>query len=193
MKGGSLTLNPLYSMNAIIRGSFIFSCLCVSLAVATPAAVTVASSRELRLAVVDSSKATPARDASHAAFALCLGQAVSRQGGGEIGVKVKCVSADHAAFNLGTGVYDVVLVLSGSLPRALMISDVSRLSATLGSGRSEKKVYMIFSNGDETLSRLLTTSFAQALTDNKFLDAVDGISSRLASAGEGSKVAAATP
>ena len=180
-------------MNVILRGSFAFLCLSASLAMGTPSTVTVASSRELRLAIVDSSKATPVRDASHAAFALCLGQAVSRQGGGEIGVKVKCVSADHAAFNLGTGVYDAVLVLSGSLPRALMISEVSRLSATLGSGRNEKKVYMIFSNGDQTLSRVLTTSFAQALTDNRFLDAVDGISSRIASAGDGSKVAAATP
>jgi hypothetical protein len=180
-------------MNVIIRGSFVFLCLCASVALGAPSTVNVASSRELRLAIVDSSKATPVRDASHAAFALCLGQAVSRQGGGEIGVKVKCVSADHAAFNLGTGVYDAVLVLTGSLPRPLMISDVSRLSGTLGSGRNEKKVYLVFGTGDETLARVLTTSFAQALTDNRFLDAVDGISTRIASVGDGSKVAATTP
>lgn len=190
---GNAKLQPLPCMNVIIRGSFILFCLCARFALGAPATVTVASSRELRLAIVDSSKATPVRDASHAAFALCLGQAVSRQGGGDIGVKVKCVSADHAAFNLGTGVYDAVLVLSGSLPRALMISEVSRLSATLGAGRNEKKVYLVFANGDESLSRVLTTSFAQALTDNRFLDAVDGISTRLASVGEGNKVAATTP
>jgi hypothetical protein len=181
-------------MNAFIRGIIFLSVFGASVASAVEATVTVAGSKELRLAVVDSSKSTAARDQAHAAFAECLGREVSRQSGSEIGVKVKCVNADHAAFNLGTGVYDAVLVLSGTLPRALMISDVSRLSATLGSDKSEKKVYLIFSNGDELLAKLFYSSFPTALTDNRFLDAVDGVTSRIAvAAGEGSKVAAATP
>jgi len=175
-------------MNAIIRGSFLFSFVCVTLATAVESTVKVAASPELRLAIVDSSKATAARAASHLAFAESLSQAISLQSGGKIGVQVKCVDADHAAFNLGTGVYDVVLVLSGSLPRALMISEVSRLSATLGAGSTEKKVYLIFSNGDELLAKLFYASFPIALTDNRFLDAVDGIN-RMAAAADGPKVA----
>lgn len=176
-------------MKAIVQVSFIFSLLCASIATAAESTVKVAATRELRLAVVDSSKASAVRDASHAAFAASLGQAVSKQDGGEIGVRVKCVSADNAAFSLGSGVYDAVLVLTGALPKALMMSEVSRLSATLGAGKTEKKVYLVFNNGDETLTKLLSSSFPLALTDDKFLDAVDGISNRIAAASTGSKIA----
>jgi hypothetical protein len=71
-----------------------------------------------------------------------------------------------------------------------MISDVMRVSGTLGSGKSEKKVYLIFPNGDETLAKLLSSSFSLALTDNRFLDALDGVTGRMASAAQGAKVAA---
>jgi hypothetical protein len=175
-------------MNMIIRGSFLFSFLCISFASATET-VKVAAGRELRLAIIDDAKATASRDASHAAFAVSLGEAVSGQGGPEIGVKVKCVNADQAAFNLTNGVYDAVLVMTGSLPRALMISDVTRLSAMLGNGKSEKKVYLVFNNGDESLAKILSSSFSLAMTDSKFLDAVDGLGSRIAAADTGKKVA----
>ncbi|MEO6004538.1 MAG: hypothetical protein ABIZ04_13620 [Opitutus sp.] len=180
-------------MNSFLRGALIFSVFALSSGWGAESTVTVASSRELKLAVVDPSKATAARDASHAAFAASLSQAVSKEGGGDVGVRVKCVAPDSAAFSLSTGVYDAVLVLSGSLPRALMTSDVLRVSATLGAGKTEKKVFLVFNSGDETLAKLLLTSFPTALTNDKFLDAVDGISSRIAAAGEGAKVAAVTP
>lgn len=177
-------------MNAIIRASFLLSFLMVTVATAAQSTVQVAGSRELRLAVVDSAKATTSRDATHSAFAKGLGRAVSGQEGSEIGVNYKCLSADQAAFNLSNGIYDAVLVLTGSLPRALMTSEVTRLNATLGNGRSEKKVYLIFNNGDQTLAKILSASFSLALTDSNFLDAVDGFGSRLAEANTGAKVAA---
>jgi hypothetical protein len=177
-------------MNAFFCRSFLFCLAVVSTAIGAESTVTVAGSRELRLAVVDASKATAIRDASHAAFAASLSEAVSQLGVGEVGVRVKCVSADSAAFSLSNGAYDAVLVLGGALPRALMISDVVRLNATLGAGKTEKKVYMVFNNGDQTLAKLLLTSFPTALTNGKFLDAVDGIGSRIAAAGEGPRVAA---
>src|SRR5688572_8527641 len=97
--------NPFSSMKTIIRGSVLFCLLSATFAAASEATVTVAATRELRLAVVDASKATASRAASHEAFAVSLGEAVSGQGGPEIGVKVKCVPADQAAFNLTNGVY----------------------------------------------------------------------------------------
>ena len=176
-------------MNAFLSRIFVvLFVLFTQVGFAVESAVKVAASKELRLAVVDSSKGNAARDASHAAFAASLSQTVSRESG-EIGVRVKCVPADQAAFNLNNGVYDAVLVLTGSLPRALMISDLSRLSATLGAGKSERKVYLVFNNNDATLAGLLATSFPLALTDITFLDAVDGISNRIAAAGDGPKVA----
>jgi hypothetical protein len=177
-------------MNSILCRSFLFFVAVVSTATAAETTVNVAGSRELRLAVVDASKATVSRDASHTAFAASLSEAVSKLGVGEIGVRVKCVSADSAAFSLSNGGYDAVLVLGGALPKALMISDVVRLNATLGAGKTEKKVYMVFNNGDETLAKLLLTSFPTALTNDKFLDAVDGMSSRIAAAADSPRVAA---
>ena len=179
--------NPYRNMNSLIRGSLVFFSLCVGTALAAET-VKVASSRELRLAIVDPAKPSAAREATHAAFAASLRAAVTKQCGGEVGVRMKCVPADNAAFNLGTGVYDAVLVLGGSLPRALMTSDVSRLSATLGAGKTEKKVYLIFGNEDATLAGLLSNTFDTALTDGRFLDAVDGIDGKIARSG--SKLAA---
>lgn len=177
-------------MNAIFRTSLVLGFLFVSVARSAESTVTVAGSRELRLAVVDSAKPSASRDASHAAFALSLSDAIRHQGGGEIGVRAKCVSADHAAFNLGTGVYDAVLVLTGNMPRPLMMSQVLRLNATLGAGKTEKKVYLVFNDGDESLAKLFLTSFAVALTNNKFLDAVDGGTDPITAANSGTKIAA---
>jgi hypothetical protein len=176
-------------MNAIIRGSFLLSFFLATVASAQ-STVEVAGSRELRLAVVDSAKSTPSRDATHSAFARGLGRAVSGQEGSEIGVNFKCVSADQAAFNLSNGIYDAVLVLTGSLPRALMTSEVTRLNATLGDGKTEKKIYLIFNNGDQTLAKILSASFSLAMTDSKFLDAIDGVGNRIAEANTSAKVAA---
>lgn len=187
---GKALFNPSPIMNAIIRGSFLISFLLATVATAAQSTIQVAGSRELRLAVVDSAKATSARDAAHSAFAVGLGRAVSGQEESEIGVNIKCVSADQAAFNLSNGIYDAVLVLTGSLPRAFMTSEVTRLNATLGNGKSEKKVYLIFNNGDQTLAKILSASFSVAMTDSNFLDAIDGFGARIAEAGTGAKVAA---
>ena len=176
-------------MNTLFRSCLLFVSIFVTLVAAEESTVTVAGSRELRLAVVDSAKATAARDAAHSAFAVGLGKAVSNQGS-EVGVKVKCVSADQAAFNLSNGIYDAVLVLTGSLPRALMTSEVTRLNATLGDGKAEKKVYLVFNNGDQTLAKILSSSFSFAMTDTRFLDALDGIGTRIASVQSGTQVAA---
>ncbi|MEO7597298.1 MAG: hypothetical protein ABIV50_00075 [Opitutus sp.] len=177
-------------MNAFFRTGLILISVFASVARGTESTVKVAGSRELRLAVVDTSKSSSLRDSAHAAFAVSLSDAIRRQDGVEIGVRAKCVGADNAAFNLGTGIYDAVLVLTGSLPRQLIMSEALRLNGTLGSGKSEKKVYLIFNPGDETLAKLFLSSFAVALTDNKFLDALDGVTEGLASTTSGSKVAA---
>lgn len=156
------------------------SAVCVSRA--EDQVVRVDASRELRLAVVDTAKVSASREAMYTAFAETLSEAISAKCQSHIGVRAKRVSADHAAFNLGTGVYDAVLVFSSSLPRPLMISDVARLSATLGSGKTETKVYLIFGAGDETLGKLLAVSFEGALTSDKFLAAYEGPAAKLGTA-----------
>ena len=178
-------------MNARLRASGIFILLGVGLATAGEKPMRVDASRDLRLAIVDASKASPARDTQHAAFANSLGEALSQQCGSTVGVRTKVVSADSAAFNLGTGVYDAVLAIGSALPRPLMISEVSRLSAVLGAGKTEKKLYLVFGTGDEGLVTLLSGSFPVALNNPKFLDTLDDPVGRAAPKGE--KVASAGP
>lgn len=161
-------------MNTILRVGLIVAFAGACLSRAEEKTVRVDAPRELRLAVVDAAKPSAERDGVYAAFAQTLSDALSAKCGDHVGVRVKKVNADHAAFNLGTGVYDAVLVLGHSLPRPLIMSDVNRLSATLGSGKNESKVFLVFGGGDAGLTNLLTASFAVALTAEKFLNAVDG-------------------
>ncbi len=179
------------TMTTLLRTGIVLIFSCASLATATEKAVQVDASRGLRLAVVDVSKATKARDALHAAFGDSLSEAISERCGGKVGVRVKCVSADSAAFNLGTGVYDAVLVVNSALPRPLMISGVARLNATLGEGRGEKKLYFVFGEDDATLAGLLAAAFPVAVNSRKFLDAVNDPNGGLG--GAGGKLAATSP
>jgi hypothetical protein len=132
--------------------------------------VRVASSKELRVAVVDATKASAAREAVHQAFASSLGGALSRQCGGPVGVRAKCVGADHAAFNLNAGVYDAVLVIGRSVPDALRKVDALTLSAAPDGGKRERSLYLLIGNGDASLQGLLATAFTGALSDAKFLE-----------------------
>ena len=81
-------------MNTLFRISLILGFFSVSVARSAESTVTVAGSRELRVAVVDGSKASALRDAAHTAFAASLSDAIRRQGGGEIGVRAKAAGTD---------------------------------------------------------------------------------------------------
>lgn len=161
-------------MNTIIRVCLVMCTFGVLAGRGAEPVVRVAASAELRLAIVDAAKATPTREAVHQAFAASLGAAMGETGGGAVPVKRKWVGADQAAFGLGAGVYDVVLVISSSLPRQLVLSDMTRLNATLGAEKHQKKAFLIFPQADEGLQKLLTQSFATAISNQQFLDALDG-------------------
>ncbi len=152
--------------------------------------VRVSASRELRLAVVDAGKATPARDALHQAFSAGLSAAVSQRCGAQVGVRAKCVGVDHAAFNLGAGVYDAVLVVGATVPGALRKLEAITMSAAPESGKSGRTVFLIVGNGDESLQALLTGAFAGALNNPNFLELFGGADTKLVIAG-GPKIASA--
>jgi hypothetical protein len=113
----------------------------------------------------------------HQAFADGLGTSVSKQCGGQVGVRAKCVGVDNAAFNLGTGVYDAVLVVGSAVPDALRHADALTLSAAPEVGKRDRKLYLLIPNGDASLQSMLAAAFTTALNDGKFLDsyvALDG-------------------
>jgi hypothetical protein len=175
-------------MNAIIRVAMLLA-VGTSVATAAEPQVRVAASRELKLAVIDSSKASATREAMHQAFATGLGAALSRRCGGHVGVRAKCVGADHAAFNLGAGVYDAVLVVGRGVPDAFRRVDGITLSAQLEQNRRDRGLYFVIANGDAALQEMLAAAFAGALSDEKFLQSFAGSDGKLA-APTGEKVAA---
>jgi hypothetical protein len=162
-------------------------------AFAETAVVRVVASSELRLVIVDAARATPARDALHQAFAASLGQTMGAACGGPVAVRLKCQGADQAAFALGNGGCHVVLAIGKTVPRPLVLSGMTRLNATLGAGRNALEACLIFSNEDEGLRKLLTQSFAAAITDARFLDALDGGLEAAPDPGAGRKLAANGP
>jgi hypothetical protein len=175
--------NPYSNMNAMIRGVIVM--LAVGANVAANAAppesqIRVASSRELRVAVIDSTKASPTRDAMHQAFATSLCASLSRQCGGPVGVRAKCVGVDNATFNLNAGVYDAVLVVGRSVPDTLRRMDVITLSAIPEGAKRDRSVYLLIGNGDASLQGLLAAAFAGAINDGKFLESFAGIATKLA-------------
>jgi hypothetical protein len=183
----------IHVMNAIIRCCFPLFILCPGLALAEQAAVRVVASSDLRLVIVDSAKATPARDAMHRAFAASLSQAMGEAVGGKVTVQMKCQGADQAAFGLSNGGCHVVLSIGKRLPRPLMLSETSRLNATLGADKNKMEAVLIFSKADPGLQKLLTNSFASAITDSRFLDALDGNPDSAAEPAKGQTLASTGP
>ncbi len=166
-------------MKATLRfGLFLVSCLGV-FASGEPA-VRVAASRELRVAVIDSSQRSDARAAMHQAFASTLGHSLTLQCGGPVGVRAISVAADQAALNLGAGVYDAALVVGSSVPSALRRVDGVTLSAIPESGKRDRTLYLVIANGDASLQRLLEAAFAQVVADRKFLEMVAGTNVKFA-------------
>jgi hypothetical protein len=168
-------------MNAMLRLTLT---LALGTSVATIAAaqesVKVASSRELRVAIVDSTKASQTRDAMHQAFATSLGSSLTQQCGAPVGVRAKCVGVDNAAFNFGAGVYDAVLVVGRSIPDALRRTESITLSAAIDGGKRERMVYLLIANGDSSLQGLLAAAFANAINDGKFVASFAGTTGKLA-------------
>jgi hypothetical protein len=177
-------------MNATIIRAGVFLAL-VGTVAATEPQVRVAASRELRLAVIDSNKSTEARDAMHQAFATSLGASLTQQCGGSVGVRMRRVGVDHAAFNLGSGVYDAVLVVGREVPTGLRRTRAIMLSAAPeGSANHERSLYLLIAEGDASLQGLLATAFTRTVNDESFLQRLAVAEGRIvASAGE--KIASA--
>jgi len=174
-------------MNLTVRSSFLVAALCAGALAAEPE-VRVAASRGLSVAVVDTGKATPAREAMHQMFATTLGAALSQRCGGTVGVRVKDVGVDHAAFNLGTGVYDAVLFIGRDVPDVLRRVDGMTFSAAPDSSHRDRTLHLIVGSGDTALQTLLAAAFTGTVSDQKFLEILTG-GGKLAAAATGAKVA----
>lgn len=183
----------LMPFSLFIRSSLLCLVLGQGMAQTELAVVQVVSDAKLRLAIVDSARLTPARTAVHEAFTASLRTAMEQVCGGPVVIEAKCQNADQAAFGLDAGACQVVLVIGKALPRPLVRSEMERLHATLGAEKKQRKVYLVFTTADEGLKKILTASFAVAVTDGRFLDAFDGGIENTPEPTEGQKLASAGP
>lgn len=158
-------------MKSIRVAAVFFATLCSASA---ESAVRVAASRDVALAVVATGRSSTERNQLHDTFALCFRAALTQECGKEVGVQPKSVGADHAAFNLGTGVYDAALFIGRSLPEALRKADATILSAFPDKTRPDRKVHLLVGNGDPRLQAMLAGAFSTALHDERMLASLAG-------------------
>lgn len=162
---------PRYSMKSFRFAILLFATLNSALA---DSAVRVAASRDLALAVVAVGRASAERTQLHETFARCFRAAVAKQCGADVGLQQKPVGADHAAFNLGTGVYDAALFIGRTLPEPLRKVDATVLSALPDKSRPDRKVHLLVGNGDPGLQAILAGAFSTALHDERMLAGLSG-------------------
>jgi hypothetical protein len=78
-------------------------------------------------------------------------------------VKPVKVDASRAGWGLGTGAYDVAVVIGGSVPKTMISSAFTVLKAEPESGDTRRMICLITRNEDPGLARLLAQSFPEAL------------------------------
>lgn len=138
---------------------------------ATAVAAKVEASRAIKLAIVDADRKAPGRDAFHQTFSDTLGFELSQRLNEPMPVRHTTPDTDKASWGLGNGIFDVVLVVGSSLPRALVSSDFQVLKAVPSSGKGKFVLYFVLRKEDPGLAALMEAAFPEALKGQFFLRA----------------------
>jgi len=134
--------------------------------------VKVAASRALSLAVVDLDRKNPASDALHDAFKESLSFEMSQLCNMPTPIKPVKLDAARAGWGLGTGTYDVAVVIGGTLPKAMISSGFTVYKAMPASGDQKRIICLVTRNEDPGLAQLLAKSFPEALKGTFFQKAL---------------------
>ncbi len=134
--------------------------------------VKVAASRALSLAVVDLDRKNPASDALHDAFKESLSFEMSQLCNMPTPIKPVKLDAQRAGWGLGTGTYDVAVVIGGTVPRTMISSGFTVYKAVPVSGNQKRIVCLVTRNEDPGLAKLLAQSFPEAIKGPFFLKAL---------------------
>jgi hypothetical protein len=134
--------------------------------------VKVAASRALALAVVDLDRKNPASDALHDAFKESLSFEMSQLCNMPTPIKPVKLDAARAGWGLGTGTYDVAVVIGGTVPKTMISSGFTVYKATPSSGDEKRIICLVTRNEDPGLAKLLAQSFPEALKGPFFLKAL---------------------
>lgn len=119
----------------------------------------VQASRALSLAIVDLDRNNTASEPLHEAFKDSLSFEMSQRCKSPTPIKPTRVDASRAGWGLGTGLYDVAVVMGGNLPKAMMSSEYQVLKAVPESGNVKRTITLVMRKSDPGLSKLLSESF----------------------------------
>ena len=134
--------------------------------------VQVASSRAMRLAIIDDGARGPVAEQMHQAFSDSLAFEVSQRCKSPVPMKQSTPDAQKASFGLTNGVYDVVIVVGAKLPPTMVHSDCRILKATPVSGDPKRVLWMIIRADDPGLTAMLEAAFPETLKEAFFQKAL---------------------
>lgn len=125
--------------------------------------VQVQASRSLSLAVVDLDRKNTASDQLAETFKESLSFEMSQRCKMPTPIKPIKLDASRAGWGLGTGVYDVAVVVGGTVPKSMVSSEFTIIKAMPASGDPKRVISLVTRNEDPGLAKLLTESFPEAL------------------------------
>lgn len=134
--------------------------------------VKVEASRALSLAVVDLDRKNPASDQLSDAFKESLSFEMSQRCKMPTPIKPAKIDASRAGWGLGTGTYDVAVVIGGTVPKTMISSSFTIIKAVPQSGDQKRTVCLVTRNEDPGLAKLLAESFPEALKGQFFQKAL---------------------
>jgi len=144
----------------------------LSLVAASDDAVKVKASRALSLAIVDLDKNNAASEQLHDAFKEGLAFEMSQRVKSPTPIKPAKVDAPRAGWGLGTGLYDVAVVVGGNVPKTMISASFTIFKAMPESGEAKHTICLVTRNDDPGLAKLLAESFPDAIKNQFFLKAL---------------------
>ncbi len=133
--------------------------------------VKVEASRAIKLAIIDADRKAAGREAFHEVFSDTLAYELSQRLKEQTPVKHTVSDVERASWGLGNGIFDVALVISNGLPRAMVSSDFEVLKATPNSPKAKFVLYFVIRKDDPGLATLMQEAFPEALKGQFFLRA----------------------
>lgn len=134
--------------------------------------IKVEASRALSLAVVDLDRKNPVSEQLHDAFKESLSFEMSQRCKMPTPIKPIKLDASRAGWGLGTGTYDVAVVIGGTVPKTMVSSAFTIIKAVPASGDQKRIVCLVTRNEDPGLAKLLAESFPEALKGQFFQKAL---------------------
>lgn len=165
---------PNTPMSLLRLAAIVAFCVRILLPAATASddAVKVQASSALSLAVVDLDRNNAASDQMHTAFKESLSFEMSQRCKMPTPIKLQKVDASRAGWGLGTGNFDVAVVIGGPVPKTMVSSTFTILKATPESGDAKRIISLVTRNEDPGLAKLLAEAFPDALRGQFFQKAL---------------------